>query len=85
MIKLLETGLVYRNPRPQRRSVHAWHPTLVILADGWLLSACDLTQAAESVDYRTWCSHSSDNRHTWTAPVRIFPTVTTAFSVTAFG
>jgi sialidase-1 len=73
MIQRLETGLVYRNPIPHRRSIHAWHPTLVVLDDGQLLSAFDLGEAVESVDYRSYLSRSSDNGHTWTPPSRIFP------------
>ena len=26
MIDVLATGLVYRNPNPERRAIHAWHP-----------------------------------------------------------
>ena len=39
MIELVETGLVYRNPKPLLRSVHAWHPTLALLDNGDILAA----------------------------------------------
>ena len=73
MIKLIESGLVYRNPHPNRRSIHAWHPTLVVLGEGKLLAAFDLGEAAESVNYRTYLSHSSDHGRTWSPPARFFP------------
>ena len=72
MINLIETGLVYRNPRPHMRAVHAWHPTLVSLGDGHLLCAFDLGQAVESLDYRTHIARSEDNGQTWSEPQRIF-------------
>jgi hypothetical protein len=34
MIEVVETGLVYRNPKPYLRAIHAWHPTLVLLDGG---------------------------------------------------
>ena len=73
MIKLLATGVVYRNPKPNRRSIHAWHPTLVVLDQHELLCAFDLGDAVESIDYRTYLSWSSDSGQSWSPPVRIFP------------
>jgi hypothetical protein len=73
MIKLIDTGLVYRNPQPFRRSIHAWHPTLIVLEDSELLCAFDLATAIENVDYRTYFSHSSDSGQTWSSPTRLFP------------
>lgn len=73
MIDVLNTGLVYRNPQPQRRSIHAWHPTLVVLSESEWLAAFDLAEAVESLDYRTYCSRSSDGGVSWNPPQRIFP------------
>jgi hypothetical protein len=72
MIKLLETGLVYRNPKPSHRSIHAWHPTLVDLGSGELLCGFDLAEAIQSVNYRTYLSRSTDHGQTWGPPVRLF-------------
>jgi len=72
MIELLESGLVYRNPKPHRRSIHAWHPTLVVGEQGNLLAAFDLAEAVESDDYRTYLSRSDDNGQTWSSPARFF-------------
>lgn len=70
-LKLLETGLVYRNPEPHLRAVHAWHPSLARLADGSLLAGFDLGQGVESLDYRTHVSRSTDQGRTWSAPRRL--------------
>ncbi len=73
MLQLLATDLVYQNPHPHRRSVHAWHPTLVVLGNGQYLCAFDLGEAVESVDYRTYLSRSSDDGQTWSSPQRLLP------------
>ena len=61
MIRLEATGLVYRNPKPYLRAVHAWHPSVALMDDGELVAAFDLGQAVESLDYRTYVSHSADS------------------------
>lgn len=71
-MKLLETGIVYRNPQPFLRAVHAWHPSLVQLDDGGLIAGFDLGQAVESLDYATHFVRSTDQGRTWTAPRRLF-------------
>ena len=53
-------------------AVHAWHPSLARLDNGELLSAFDLGQGAESLDYRTYLSRSRDDGRTWSAPVPLF-------------
>jgi len=71
MLKLIEDGIVYRNPKPHLRAVHAWHPSIVRLADGRLLCAFDLGEAVESLDYRTFLAESHDDGRTWSAPRRL--------------
>lgn len=72
MIRCLETGLVYRNPKPHLRAVHAWHPCVVRLDGGELVASFDLAQAPESLDYRTYVSRSGDDGQTWESPVPLF-------------
>jgi len=72
MIDCVETGLVYRNPKPCLRAVHAWHPSLVRLDDGTLLAGFDLGQAVESLDYRTYTARSRDGGRTWDEPRPLF-------------
>ena len=71
MIAVRETGLVYRNPRPELRSRHTWHPTIVRFDDGELLVTFDIAEADVALDYRTYASHSLDNGTTWSAPERV--------------
>jgi hypothetical protein len=71
-MKCLETGLVYRNPKPYLRAIHTWHPSLVSLDNGELVATFDLGQGAESLDYRTYLARSKDLGHTWSEPVRLF-------------
>lgn len=72
MIKSVGTGIVYRNPRPHLASIHAWHPSIVQLPDGDLLSTFDLAQAGESFDYHTCLSRSNDGGQTWSSPQPLF-------------
>lgn len=69
MIKVISHSLVYRNPAPHLRSVHAWHPSLVHLGGQRWVCSFDLAQAPEAHDYRTHVSHSDDDGATWSAPV----------------
>lgn len=71
-IQVLDSGLVYRNPKPHLRAVNAWHPSIVLLGDGALLATFDLGQGPESMDYRTYLAHSADEGQTWSEPVRLF-------------
>lgn len=73
MIDIRATGLVYRNPRPELRSRHTWHPTIVRFPDGELLVTFDIAEADVALDYRTHATHSTDGGATWTAPERVVP------------
>ena len=72
MIECKSTGLVYRNPKPFLRAVHAWHPSLVVLESGELVASFDLGEAVESADYTTYIARSSDGGITWSEPARFF-------------
>ena len=39
MIEVLDTGVVYRNPKPHLRADHTWHPSFVRLDSGELVVA----------------------------------------------
>src|SRR5206468_4627877 len=68
MIQCLETGLVYRNPKPHLKSIHAWHPSLVLLDDGSLRAGFALGEAVESLDYRTYTARSGAQGRSWDGP-----------------
>ncbi|MSU47096.1 MAG: exo-alpha-sialidase [Lacunisphaera sp.] len=72
MIKLIDTGIVYRNPKPHLRAIHTWHPSIVVLSANELLSSFDLGQGAESMDYSTWVARSTDGGRNWSEPYRMF-------------
>jgi len=71
-IQCRSTGIVYRNPKPHLRAIHTWHPSLVRLDDGTFVASFDLGQGAESLDYATYVSRSTDGCATWSPPVRLF-------------
>jgi hypothetical protein len=75
MITCRSTGLVYRNPHPNLRAVHTWHPSISRFDDGELVATFDLGQAVESLDYRTYLSRSTDDGKSWSEPVRVFEDV----------
>jgi hypothetical protein len=72
MIECAESGIVYRNPKPHLKAIHAWHPSVVRLDDGSLLVGFDLGEAIESLDYRTFTSRSHEDGRTWDAPRPLF-------------
>lgn len=71
MIRCLSTGLVYSNPTPHLRAIHAWHPCVIDLGAGKMLCTFDLGQAAESLDYSTYIASSADAGQTWSEPRRL--------------
>jgi|GEM_PF-2492245 len=70
-IRVVSTGIIYRNPKPYLRAVHTWHPTVALLKNGELLAAFDCGQGAESLDYRSYLSRSTDGGKTWSATATI--------------
>ena len=59
------SGVVYRNPRPNLRSIVAYHPSLVPLGAGELLATFDLGETVEALDYHTVAARSRDLGATW--------------------
>ena len=57
-IKITGTGLIYKNPKPYLRAVHAMHPCLSVDADGHIIATFDLGQGPESLDYHTVLARS---------------------------
>jgi hypothetical protein len=64
-VRVVDTGLVYRNPKPHLRAVHAIHPTISLLENGELVATFDLGQGPESLDYHTELARSTDGGATW--------------------
>lgn len=64
-LQTIGTGLVYRNPQPHLRAIHAMHPTLSLLSRREMIVTFDIGQGAESLDYHTVLSRSTDGGKTW--------------------
>jgi len=73
VIEVVDSGLVYRNPKPWLYSKHTWHPTIVRFDDGEWVCTFDIAAADVAHDYRTYLSRSTDDGKTWSDPVRVFP------------
>jgi len=64
-IEVLGSGLIYRNPKPYLRSVHAYWPDLSMLNSDELLCSLSLASAFESIDCRGALCRSKDGGYTW--------------------
>jgi hypothetical protein len=65
-MQILDTGVIYRNPKAHVHSIHAYFPSVIKLSNGELLASFNLGEAFESSDLHTYLSRSSDNGKTWT-------------------
>jgi sialidase-1 len=66
MIELVESRVVYENPKPMLRSRHGYFPGVVELPSGELLALVVIGEAFESVDLATHVVRSGDAGRTWT-------------------
>lgn len=64
-IRVLDTGLIYRNPRPHVRAIHAIFPSVVGLGDGEMLASLALAEAFEAVNMHTHLARSTDGGASW--------------------
>jgi len=64
-IKVLDTGLIYRNPKPHLRSIHAYFPSVANLGGDQLLAIDARGEAFEAVRLRVHVSRSTDGGRTW--------------------
>ncbi|MBM3800769.1 MAG: exo-alpha-sialidase [Acidimicrobiia bacterium] len=65
MIELIESHVVYENPKPKVRSRHGYFPGVVQLPSGELLALFVMGEAFESADQSTYVSRSGDLGKTW--------------------
>jgi hypothetical protein len=83
-LQVVDTGVVYRNPKPYLRSIQARHPSLIVFDDREMLAAFDLGEADEALNYRTYRSRSLDGGQSWTLEAPLFanlPGRPTSYSV----
>ena len=64
-IKVLDTGIIYRNPKPHVHSIHAYFPSAVCMDNGEMLATLVLGEAFEAPNLRTHVARSTDNGETW--------------------
>lgn len=65
----VETGIIYRNPKPHLTSKHAYFPSLAVLPDDRILAGFDLGSAFEALDVRSHYAVSADGGKTWSQPI----------------
>lgn len=71
-LQVLDTGVVYRNPKPHLHSRHAYFPSLVHLPGGELVCGFDIGSAFEAVDVRSFTASSLDKGKTWSTLRSVF-------------
>ena len=72
-IKVLSTGLIYRNPKPHVRSVHAYFPSAVRFSNGDMLASIVLGEAFESANLHTHLCRSRDGGDNWSFDGPLYP------------
>ncbi|MCP4642798.1 MAG: exo-alpha-sialidase [bacterium] len=74
-IDILGTGVLYKNPKPHVRSVHAYFPSVADLGGGDMVATAVLGQAFEAADCHAHVFRSADAGETWTHHGPIYPGV----------
>lgn len=64
-IEILQTGLIYRNPKPHVHSIQAYFPSVGVLPDGQMLATVVMGEAFEAANLRTHLFRSADQGVTW--------------------
>lgn len=73
MIEILETGLIYRNPKPHVHSIHATFPSVAVFPDGEMLATLVLGEAFEAANCHVHVARSRDQGATWQMEGRLYP------------
>jgi len=72
MIELVDSTVVYENPRPHVHSRHGYFPGMVKLPSGELICLFMRAEAFEAPDGTTWITRSSDGGRTWALQGRLY-------------
>jgi len=75
-IEIVGTGLIYKNPKPHVKSIHAYFPSVAALPTGDMVATIVLGEAFEAVNARTNVCRSSDGGATWTLQGPLYPGTT---------
>lgn len=72
----LSSGILFKNPKPHIKSVHAYFPSVTLAPNGELLATYVLGEAFEAVNLRAHLARSCDGGQTWwdEGPVSAHPT-----------
>src|SRR5688572_6317914 len=65
MIEIVESHVIFDNPKPMLRSRHGYFPGIVQLPSGDLLALVVIGEAFEAVNLRTHVLRSTDDGRTW--------------------
>jgi sialidase-1 len=72
-IAIVDTGLIYRNPKPHLHAVHAYFPSVAQLANGDLLCTLVLGEAFDAENCHTYVARSTDLGQAWQLEGPIYP------------
>jgi len=72
MLTNLKTGIIYRNPHPHLKSIHAYFPSVAVPGNGDLLATIVFGEAFEAVNLHTYIARSHDNGETWALDGQLF-------------
>jgi len=64
-VEVVGSGLLYANPKPHVRSVHAYFPSVVVAGNAEMLATVVLGEAFEAANLRTHVCRSGDGGATW--------------------
>ncbi len=72
-LQRLDSGVIYRNPKPHLRSLHAYFPWVTVLPSGDLLASFQVGSAFEAADAHCELARSSDGGQTWVQEGPLYP------------
>jgi len=73
MLRKLTTGILYCNPKPHVKSIHAYFPSVVVMPDGQMVAIYALGEAFEATNLHAYVARSSDGGQTWEQQGRVCP------------
>lgn len=65
IIECRDTGIIYRNPSPNIKSIHAFYPSVIELDNNEMIAAMSLGEAIEASNLNVNISRSKDGGKTW--------------------
>ncbi len=71
-MKILDTGIIYRNPIPHIYSRQAYFPSVVRLENGKMVACFSIGEAFESADLHSYIVLSEDGGKTWNVPRELY-------------